>query len=61
MSSKRIVLVAIVIACVPWSAVLAGGALQFRLGGFAPSGGGDFWADTEDAFSLESADFRPVL
>jgi hypothetical protein len=35
--------------------------LQFRFGGFLPSGGGNFWTETEETFTLESSDFNDVI
>jgi hypothetical protein len=34
-----------------------GNAVQFRVGGFFPQGGGEFWSDTEDTFTLDISDF----
>ena len=31
-------------------------AFQFRMGGFFPSGDGEFWGETEDAFRFEVSD-----
>ncbi len=32
-------------------------ALQFRLGGFLPEGGGELWEENEDVFTLDVSDF----
>jgi hypothetical protein len=34
-----------------------GDAFNFRIGGFFPTGGGDFWETNEAAFTLDSSDF----
>lgn len=33
------------------------GAFQLRVGGFFPSGEGEFWEDTEQIFTIDSSDF----
>jgi hypothetical protein len=34
---------------------------QFRLGGFFPSGGGDFWRESEQVFTLDTSDFQGFI
>jgi len=36
-------------------------SVQFKVGGFFPGGGGEFWEDTEDVFFLHHGDFKDVL
>ena len=36
-------------------------SFQFRLGGFFPEGGGDFWADNEQTFTLDHSDFNGAI
>jgi len=58
------VAIAIALCAVPATAVRAGGspapdtAFQVRLGLFVPAGGGEFWNDTEDVFTLDASDFE---
>ena len=33
------------------------GEFQARVGGYFPSGGGDFWTDTREVFTLDASDF----
>jgi hypothetical protein len=42
---------------IPGSAQPQNHALQLRLGGFVPSGGGELWIDNEDVFTLQATDF----
>ena len=37
------------------------GAFNFRLGGFFPTGHGDFWATNEAAFTLDHSDFNGLI
>lgn len=37
------------------------GAFTFRLGGFFPSGSGDFWNANEQAFTLDHSDFNGAM
>jgi len=37
------------------------GAIQFRLGGFFPQGGGEFWKENEEVFTLDIGDFRSTI
>ena len=39
----------------------ASGAIQFRLGGFIPQGGGEFWEENEEVFTLDTDDFRSTI
>jgi hypothetical protein len=42
----------------------SGGAensLRFRLGGFFPKGGGDFWTTNEAAFTIDHSDFNDAM
>jgi hypothetical protein len=36
-------------------------AIQFRLGGFLPRGGGDIWPDDEQLFTLDRSDFDGAM
>jgi len=52
-----------IVALTAWAAVEAqSNSLQFRFGGYVPRGEGEFWVDTEDAFTIKTSDFRdPVV
>jgi hypothetical protein len=36
-------------------------AMQLRFGAYFPAGGGEFWDETEDVFTLDSDDFRSFI
>lgn len=58
MQYRRPILTAVLFLFVSGSVLAADGALQFRLGAFAPTAGGDFWTETGETFDLERADLR---
>ena len=38
-----------------------GSAVQFRVGGYFPVGGGEFWDETEEVFTVDISDFDEVM
>lgn len=54
----RLVLAAFLIALSGGAASAQESAMQFKLGWFQPSGGGEFWTDTENVFTFNADDLR---
>ena len=61
MQRQLVTTVALSISLLVAGAAVAGGpqshAVQLRVGGFVPAGGGDLWSDNTEIFTLESTDF----
>lgn len=53
--------IAVLTACMTGTATAQESSMQFKLGGFFPSGGDDFWAETEDTFTLDTDDFQDAI
>ena len=53
--------IVVLTACMAGSAAAQESSMQFKLGGFFPSGGDDFWADTESTFTLDTDDFQDAI
>ncbi len=63
--ARILIIPAILVALAASGSVMASGPVadrtfQFKFGGFFPEGESDFWAETEDVFTLDAGDFDGV-